>query len=692
MLVENDPSFSDDPRHPTASGITGTDKPRERIRLFLASFLGLFIELAFIRFIPAHVQVVGYYTNLVLIASFLGLGLGFLVSHSNFRLERFLLPLLLVTVIVVRLFANVVVLNPGDTDEPLWLFFYEATEQLTEMSIGPVVLIHFLLVSLTLMPVGQVMGRLFVRLPRLKAYALDLGGSLFGVVFFGMLSSFCTPPIIWFGLSTIIIVSALCHGLRERAYSAFFGILLLSFVWSMDNGRQIWSPYYMVEVLRENPKQQVVLTNGTLHQVMLDFESDSEYVRKTKEGFEIPYRMSRSLENVLIVGAGTGNDIAIAQAMGAKHIDAVEIDEVFTELGRQYHPLSPYQGKNVTVHVTDARAFFRRCENRYDLIVFGTLDSQALLGHLSSIRLDNYVYTIEAFQDAYRLLKPGGLLSVFHMSLTSYIGDRIYLLLTAVAGRPPLRLYFKDHTLFNNLFVQGEGVPIYEPSKEDLVRLTRIKIPEDDWPFLYLKRPTIPWHYGQVLIGVILIAFLGSTIAMKGQLGKLDLRLFLLGAGFLLLETKSVTQMSLLFGSTWVVNMLVFSSILAVLLGANAYVIRWEHKNRLVSLHHLFWGLCLVLVVIVFIPISWIAGQHEVVQWLLGGTLVALPIGLAGLIFPLLFKEVDDPRAGFASNLMGAIIGGAAEYCTMWLGIRYLTLVAALFYLVTFALYVRRVK
>ena len=661
----------------------------DRIRLFIASFLGLFIELAFIRYFPAHVRVIGYYKNIILIASFLGLGIGFLHSHRYFRMERFLLPLILVTVCIVHLFSNVAVFNPSNTDEPLWLYHYK--DRMAEMSIGPVVLIHFLLVAGSLIPVGQVMGRLFGRFPRLVAYGLNLGGSFAGVAVFGALSALRAPPILWFSAITGIVCIWLCRGFWERSAALVSGGILLLFVWHTGSSEvRIWSPYYMVELQPLTSGQKAVLANKTLHQVILDFDSKENYIQKTKDRFEIPYRLSSALNDVLIVGAGTGNDVAIASAMGAKNIDAVEIDPVFPELGRKFHAQAPYSKNNVTLHVTDARAFFRNCRKRYDLIVFGTLDSQAILGHLSSIRLDNYVYTAEAFQEAYRLLKPGGLMAIFHMSQFSYIADRIYLLLVRTAKRLPWRSFYSDHTLFNNLFIQGEGLPVQVPDKQYIDSLHQVKIPTDDWPFLFLRRPTIPWHYSQVLIGMIVIAFLGSVTALKGRFRKFHPPLFFLGAGFLLLETKSVTQLSLLFGSTWKVNLLVFSSILAVLFIANAGVLSWERKSVRLNTRYLFWSLCFVLFVMSFLPISWIAGRSPIFQWVFGGCLIAVPVGMAGLIFPLIFKNATDPQAGFASNLLGAIIGGACEYLSMWLGIRSLTLTAAVFYLVAFALLIRR--
>ncbi len=659
-------------------------------RLFFASFATLFVELALIRFIPAHVRVIAYFTNIVLIASFFGLGIGFLLARRKYRLEKLALPLLLITVLVVRVFSNVIVLNIKDSSEPLWLFYRNKQPSSIELPITVVVLIFFIVVALTMVPIGQVMGRLFGRFARLKAYTLDLGGSLIGILFFGFLSALRSGPWLWFSISAVIILIALCQTHFERLIGlASFGLIFWTLL-SMTSPGQIWSPYYKVNILHESHDQTTILTNGCLHQVMLDFTSDLDYIKKTKKRFEIPYRLAKKLDDVLIVGSGSGNDVAIANIMEAKSIDAVEIDPVFPEIGKKYHPQFPYNSENVHLHITDARAYFKRCTKKYDLIIFGTLDSQSLLGGLSTIRLDNYIYTKEAFKEVYALLKPNGLIALFHMSPAKYIGDKIFLLLFKATGRIPLYMHFDDHTLFNTLFILDKNISPQPPRHEYMEHLKSIKLPTDDWPFLYLRSSGIPSHYIQVLLGIIIISLLSGGAFIIKRLSKFNFPLFFLGAGFLLLETKSITQMSLLFGSTWIVNLLVFSSIICILFITNIFIIHLDKKGISLNLNYLFGILAALLVALAVIPIDWIAGLPQFLRWLTGGLLVALPIGLAGLIFPTIFKKTDDPMVAFGSNLLGAIAGGIFEYFTMLLGISSLTMIAAVFYLIAFRFYIRR--
>ena len=97
----------------------------------------------------------------------------------------------------------------------------------------------------------------------------------------------------------------------------------------------------------------------------------------------------------------------------------------------------------------------------------------------------------------------------------------------------------------------------------------------DDWPFLYLREPMIPTLSlrGMLIMGglALLLIFLflprrdgatrGVTIAVHTTA-----QLFFLGAGFMLVETKAVVTMALLFGSTWVVNSVVFFAVLLMIL------------------------------------------------------------------------------------------------------------------------------
>jgi hypothetical protein len=165
-----------------------------------------------------------------------------------------------------------------------------------------------------------------------------------------------------------------------------------------------------------------------------------------------------------------------------------------------------------------------------------------------------------------------------------------------------------------------------------------------------------------------------------------DPLLFVMGAAFLLIETRSVTDLSLLFGSTWIVNAAVFAGVLAVVFAANAFVRRGGTSNLPLIFVLLFAALALNYVVrpdqLLTLPIA--------LRSILGPLLAALPIGFAGIIFSSIFARSPNPSAALGSNLLGAVIGGCLEFVSMATGLRALTLLALAFYLVAMLLYRRR--
>ena len=73
---------------------------RPALRLFLLTFIALYAELLCIRWIPAHVRFVSYFTNFILLASFLGLGVGILSARQRGRLRPACgVPLVLLAVV-----------------------------------------------------------------------------------------------------------------------------------------------------------------------------------------------------------------------------------------------------------------------------------------------------------------------------------------------------------------------------------------------------------------------------------------------------------------------------------------------------------------------------------------------------------------------------------------------------------------
>jgi SAM-dependent methyltransferase len=680
---------------PAVGSVVGAEKtPAAGVRLGGYAFLILFLELALIRYVPGHVRVFGFYLNFVLLATFLGMGVGLLRADQAQLVRWLALPATLVLFGAVRYFANVVVQVPVDPDEYLWGQFLATAPTVQRVGIVPVAVGLFALCALAFVPLGALFGREFRRFPPLQAYSIDVAGSILGIAAFGLASALLTPPAVWFGLAFVVWVALSLAEWRFAVAVACVGAATLGLVRSTGEsaaGRgarlEYWSPYYRIDLFAQ-PHLYTVDVNGSLHQYVLDLAPEvvAQFpaLAAQRDAYIRPLRLSPAIDTVLVLGAGTGNDVALLLQLGAKHIDAVEIDPTILALGKAVHFQAPYADPRVSTHVDDARAFLRRTRQRYDLIVLGTLDSQTLLSGMSSLRLDNYVYTLEAFQSARARLRPGGHLVTYHESPFPYVAAKIDHLLTAAFGTEPVVFYQPTTVLFNYVFVAGDNLsPALGTGLPAEARASEVVVPRDDWPYLYLAHRSIPAHYLTALAAVLAIALgFGALAAGRSLRGGFDGPMFFMGVGFLLVETKSVTEMSLLFGSTWTVNLLVFSSILVMILVANLLVLRRPWRSVRAPFLPLWASLALAFA----IPTRALLGLGVIGRWLAAGLLVGLPILFAATIFAMLLRTRTNATRALAYNLLGAMLGGVLEYSSMATGVKALYLIAAAAYTGAFLL------
>ena len=158
--------------------------------------------------------------------------------------------------------------------------------------------------------------------------------------------------------------------------------------------------------------------------------------------------------------------------------------------------------------------------------------------------------------------------------------------------------------------------------------------------------------------------------------------MFFLGAGFMLLETKGVVHMALLFGSTWIVNSVVFFAILVMILLANLFVILFKPKNLMV-----FYSLLVAaLLVNTLVPMDKFLALAGLARTAVSCSVIFIPVFFAGVIFAASFRESKNPDIDMGSNIAGVILGGLSENLSMMLGFNYLLGVAIGFYLLSWAL------
>jgi len=718
---------------------------RPYVDLFLVSFLILFFELAAIRWFAGTVVFLTFFTNIVLLACFLGMSVGLLAARRPQSLMRASLPLaaasMALAVLVFMLYVrweNQVTITLGDQQASPQLVYFGTEYRPADpgrwlIPIWAVGGTFFALIALTFVGPGQVMGRAFAAIPnRVLAYTVDVAGSLTGIAAFAAMSYFEQTPTMWY-LPIVLLALYFANwrdAVQVAAAAATLALAALGAHTLTAYGSQIyWSPYYKIAYA---PERGSINTNSIGHQQMVP-------VSRIGSVYRMPYLLSRDagaqpFEDVMIIGAGSGNDVAAALQSGAKHVDAVEIDPRIQRIGERHHPDRPYADGRVTVHLDDGRSFMRRTGRKYDLAVYALVDSLVLHSGYSSLRLENFLFTREAFEDVKRTLKPDGVFVMYNFYRQGWIVNRLEGMAEEVFGTKPLvislphreeirpddsqanhisfllvgadsarlkaiRTMFERYDSFwlhgqaprsaavNGFGSAAPGADWYRiaPARTEA---TAARLPSDDWPHLYLREASIPWApTGQ---GVLTMAVLSLVIlfafAPPGRV-RPNAQMFFLGAGFMLLETKGVVHMALLFGSTWVVNSVVFGAILVMILLANLYVLRVKPENLLP-----YYALLIAaLLVNAFVPMNAFLSLAPVARTLASCAVVFLPVFFAGVIFAAAFSRSRRPDVDFGSNVAGIILGGLSEQLSLVTGFNYLLLVAVAYYLLSLALRPRAV-
>ncbi|MEV7006787.1 spermidine synthase [Streptosporangium sp. NPDC051022] len=663
----------------SCSDAGSADWPGVRPRLVTASAFMLFLELALIRWTGSNIVHLSYFTNFVLLGSFLGIGLGFLrvgratrqPYYSPVTLAVLVLAVLIFPVTVDRQTEGVLYWTSlGTSGPPPWLIL-------------PVV---FVAAAVVLMGPAELVGRCFPRLERLEAYRYDLLGSLAGIGLFTALSFLGAPPVVWGTVAALAYTVLLRpRTLRGRVALAVPSLVVVGALAAETlTAGALWSPYYKVTYDRfvwHGVPMMDIQVNGIPHQQAVPAANRLEWERQ----YALPYERAatRRPDDVLIVGAGSGTDVAIALRKGARHVDAVEIDPRLHELGGTYHPDRPYDDPRVTTVVTDGRAFLERTASRYDLILFALPDSLTLVSGASSLRLESYLFTREAMEAARDHLKPGGAFSMYNYYRESWLVDRLAATAQAAFGHKPC---------VDVVSQAGQQAVITAGLTADAQRCgaewagaTALTPPPtgDDRPFLYLRDRTVPWIY-LVTLGLILLVSALAVRAVAGPYRRMRpyADLFLLGMAFMLLETRSVTGFALLFGTTWVVNAVVFAGVLAAVLAAVEVTRRLPTPPLPVMYGLLLGGLALAWLV----PDSWLLGLPVVPRAVAAVVVAFLPIFAANVVFARRFAGSADGTTAFGANLLGAMAGGCLEYLALVVGYQALLLLAGALYLGAFAL------
>lgn len=685
-------------------------------QLLLASFLTLFAELAFIRWIAVEVWVFAYFKNLALLLCFVGFGLGCALSAERARWSSAVTAYLGLLLVVRAPSARA---SLGDLSRALGgasdLSIWEAASVWHWASFLPAALLAgalFVLIVSVFVPLGQTVSLHMNRCPRpLRAYSWNLFGSLVGVLAFFAVSRLMLPPWIWLG-AVLLGFAFLQSSRRDQILVAS---MIVPMVLLLNDGVRpetqiLWTPYQQIQYTTTHlPNGDVsgglLEVNHTFYQKIVNLSPDflahhpgmaKEVVDETP--YNIPFRFTVRSPEVMIVGSGTGNDVAGALRNGSRSVDAVEIDPAILGLGKREHPEHPYDSPRVSIYDTDARSFLKRSPRKYDLILFGLLDSHSQFTDYANMRIDNFVYTEQSFREARDHLGPNGVVVVKFQIFNHWLEDRMAQMLRRTFGKAPL--VFLDQSNYSTpatCFVISAGDRVEQAVaadprlarfvKDNAVRLQNQPVPvtTDDWPYLYQEGRWIPRTYYSVGLLVILIA-VGLYLQIGGARRRPSLFFFSMGAGFLLLETQVISRLALFFGTIWQVNGIVISALLIALLVANWIVERrakppsrmWTLAALLTSLAFAYW-----------FPFDRITSPT------LGGVIAVFvfsaPVMFAGILFSAEFRLADSPSAALGANMLGAVAGGLLENLSLIFGMHALLLVAiAVYALAGIALWPRK--
>jgi SAM-dependent methyltransferase len=681
--------------------------------LVLASAAGLYLELLLIRWISSEIRVFAYFKNFVLIACFLGFGIGCYLGRRAISAVALLAPLLyLVAVIQMpwptlrHVVDGLPVLLGATSEMHIWGVNPLPFTPVAMAGLGlaaVVILPMFALIAIAFIPIGQLVGWYLENAPNgIRAYSINVLASLAGIALYTALCFANQPPIVWFAVGAVLLFALFRRtGAVQWVTLGVFIVLgaLLAIKSDGPTTTTYWSPYQKLALTpRPLPSGELagysLETNGSWYQKIVNLSPEFLLrhgreigeTPQTLNSYNLPYLFQPNPPSVLILGAGMGNDVAAALRNGAGRVTAVEIDPLILRLGRELHPEKPYSSPRVTVTVDDARSYLQNSNDRFNLIVFSLLDSHTTTSHFSNIRIDNYVYTIEALRAAKKLLAPGGVFIIKFQVERPWIAGRLHDVMVAAFGSEPLHLEGpRGFSTTGRFFIAGPPDRIAQTMRDPKLQfaarvaasrpMEHASVTTDDWPYFYQRARGVPASVVTISILLIIVSLLAA-----GRLGirpsTLRAEFFFLGAAFLLMEVQIVSRMALLFGTTWVVNSIVIAVLLLLIVAANGVAAKFPA----IPVGAAYAGIIVVIAINYALPYDALFFRSFALRAILSTLILTLPVFFAGIVFIRRFAASGFSAEAIGSNLLGSLGGGLAESLSLWLGLKSLLIVAAVLY------------
>ena len=648
-----------------------------RWRIAFLSFLILGLELALVRQILAEVRVLSHSTNLVLVASFFGLGLGCILQER--RSLRWLLPGGLALVFVFILAGRGLAVDEAAPTARFWLATATLPGQAPGLPLLPTALVAFSCSALPFVALGQALARAMDHHPRLVACGWGIAGCFLATVLFALSALLRLPPWAWIATITTLATFGLARTRGERVALLAAGMAFLLLARSPLPSQ--WSPYGLVQH-RPTPSGLSVYVNSSFHQLAVDLTTEDLASDRGRAAvlarWREPYRLYREIhgrgpESVLVLGAGAGNEVAEALGEGVTRVVAVEIDPVLLEIGRELNASAPYADPRVQTVAADARSSLRSSAETFDLVVFGTVDSRVLLSGRGPLRLENYVYTREGLEDARDRLAGGGLLAVHYPVHRDGLRPGLHATIRSVFGDRSRIGTGSESDLLTTTLIASRDVDAVRDDPAIAALRDDGRPCTDDWPYLSVERPGITPLYGRVLAaGAVLVLGVFLLVYRLRPVTGLHANYLLLGMGFTLMESSAAVRLAHLFGSTWIVGAVAFSTVLLTVFLANALVLR----HRAPSLSLAWAGLLVGLFVDFVFPVSAVLAVGAAGRAVVAGLLVGVPVFCAALCFSHLFGREPVAGSPLGVTLVGAMAGGLLQHVSMATGMRVVWLLA----------------
>ncbi|MDC3082541.1 hypothetical protein OA333_03265, partial [Candidatus Pelagibacter sp.] len=688
------------------------------LNIVLAAGLSLFLELSIIRIHSSFLHFFSFLKNISLISCFLGLGIGYSLRNYKIFSINWIFPLLTIQIIILFLLSqtpiSTILINP--IAEQL------AMGQDTARGFSHLIIIYTFLIfiylfnALCFVPIGHLIAVTMIPISGLKAYGYNLIGSLIGIILFILLSFFWTPPSVWILISFLIFLVLNYKNKQKNLFSAFCVIIMAIFLSSSikDNKQTIYSPYQNISIeYLTTPLNPIIMqTSHLFYQALLNLSEDLTFTQKERspgnifgynidvdherEFYDIPYKIkTKKIKKILIVGSGAGNDVAAANRYNIENITAVEIDPVIADIGKKYHPEAPYTNNNVKLVIDDARSFIKNTEEKYDTIIYGLLDSQTNLSSKGGIRLDSYVFTLEAFEEAKISLSGNGFLYLSFFVQTPELGFKLFKMLEKTFGEKPIVLKSEtnDRYIFiskknNSEFFNFSKLKYFKKINNFDTKNYKVDLSTDDWPFIYMPQKVYPFTYLSIVCLLIFSSFIFINKINKIKRNNFSFICFFLGSGFMLVETKCITEIAKIYGSTWVVTSITIAVILLMAFVANYLIIKKVKINIIGIYSFLF----LSLIIGYFFSKYGFNFLNQKIFSILLPFVLTLPLLFSGLAFSKEISRLNSASQALSANILGAMLGGFLEYNSMYFGLTFLYYLAGFLYFLAFISYYFKYK